>query len=80
MKSSSVTLYQWPAGTAPEEYLDIDWPCVHRECGTDHIKWIQKQDYTKCMLSLEFFRGGRRLIVEFFDESLATRYHLMWAK
>jgi len=80
MKSTSVTLYQWTPESAPEEYMDIDWPLIHKECGVDHIEWIQKQSFNDCMLSLEFFQGGRRLIVEFFNKKTAQQYHLMWAK
>ena len=80
MKISSVTLYQWTVESAPEEYMDIDWPSVHKECGVDHIEWIQKQDINDCMLTLEFFQGVRRLIVEFFNQEIAKTYFLMWAK
>jgi hypothetical protein len=80
MKNSKVTLFQWTLNECPEEYFDIDWPAVHRECGEDQIKWINKQNNNDCQLSLEFFQGGKRLIVEFFNNEVATTYHLMWAK
>ena len=75
-----VTLYQWPTSKGPQNYIDIDWPAVHKECGLDHIEWINKQDPELCQLTLEMFTGGSRLVVEFFDQNLATTYHLMWAK
>jgi len=80
MKNSKVTLFQWTLNEYPEEYFDIDWPAVHKECGEDQIEWINKQSNNDCQLSLEFFQGGKRLIVEFFNNEVATTYHLMWAK
>ena len=80
MKSSRVTLYQWTLDQFPDEYLDIDWPAVHKECGVDQIQWINKQSYNNCQMSLEFFQGGKRLILEFFNEELEKTYHLLWAK
>jgi hypothetical protein len=80
MQNTSVILYQWKPENQPQDYLDIDWPLIHKECGIEHIEWINNQDTTKCQLSLELFDGGRRLIVEFFDQTLLTTYHLMWAK
>ena len=80
MKNSKVTLFQWTLDEYPEEYFDIDWPAVHKESGVDQIEWINKQSNNDCQLSLEFFQGGKRLIVEFFNNEVATTYHLMWAK
>jgi hypothetical protein len=81
MKNTKVTLYQWQLDLfAPREFFDIDWPQVHKECGIDHIEWINNQPDENCQLSLELFEGGRRLIVEFFNKDIATTYHLMWAK
>jgi hypothetical protein len=80
MKNTKVTLYQWPLDNYPDEYFDIDWPAVHNECGLDHIKWINEQSFEDCQLCLEFFKGGKRLIVEFFNKEVETTYHLMWAK
>ena len=80
MKNTSVILYQWPLENCPEEYFDIDWPAVHKECGVDQIEWLNKQSQEDCQLSLEFFQGGKRLIVEFFNKELEKTYHLLWAK
>jgi len=80
MRNTKVTLYQWTGNNHPDEYFDIDWPAVHKECGVDHINWLNRQPHDKCQLSLEFFRGGKRLIVEFFNKETANRYYLMWAK
>ena len=80
MRNTRVTLYQWPLEDDPEEYFDIDWPAVHKECGLDQIQWLNNQEQEDCQLSLEFFQGGKRLIVEFFNKELEKTYHLLWAK
>ena len=81
MQNTKVTLFQWkPDLFNPNEYYDIDWPEVHKECGVDHIEWINKQSPEDCEMTLELFQGGRRLVVEFFNRDIATTYHLMWAK
>jgi hypothetical protein len=81
MNNSKVTLYQWNINTDhPQDFIDIDWPLVHKECGLDHIDWINRQDPEKCQMTLEIFTAGRRLVVEFFDKELEKFYHLMWAK
>jgi hypothetical protein len=80
MRNTRVTLYQWPLEDYPEEYFDIDWPAVHKECGLDQIQWLNNQKQEDCQLSLEFFQGGKRLIVEFFNKELEKTYHLLWAK
>lgn len=80
MRNTRVTLYQWLLEDYPEEYFDIDWPAVHKECGLDQIQWLNSQEQEDCQLSLEFFQGGKRLIVEFFNKELEKTYHLLWAK
>ena len=75
-----IVLYQWSEKDHVSEFFDIDWPAVHKECGVDHIDWINRQDVDKCEMTLEFFQGGTRLIVEFYDDKVATTYHMMWAK
>ena len=80
MRNTKVILYQWPLGDDPDEFLDIDWSAIHKECGLDQIKWLNKQPHDVCQLSLELFPGGKRLIAEFFNKEIANTYHLMWAK
>ena len=79
MKNTSVILYQWPLNDYPEEYFDIDWPAVHKECGVDQIEWLNKQPHEDCQLSLEFFQGGKRLIVEFYNDQTLATYGMMFA-
>jgi len=81
MKNSKVILYEWKHDLlGPQDYYDIDWPMVHKACGLDHIEWINRQLETDCQLNLELLTKGRRLVVEFFNPEIETRYHLMWAK
>jgi len=51
MRNTKVILYQWPLGDDPDEFLDIDWPAIHKECGLDQIKWLNKQPHDICQLS-----------------------------
>ncbi len=81
MKDSDITLYQWADVPGPDgEYLDIDWPKVHKEVGVDQINWIKRQGVENCDLHVELFPGGRRLIVAFENKKTLQAYHLMWAK
>ena len=81
MQNTKVILYKWNTDIVqPDDYLDIDWPAIHKDCGLEHIRWINEQDDDKCQMTLELFDGGRQLIVEFFDKTIETTYHLMWAK
>lgn len=78
MKTSKVELSKW----LPQEgeYIEIDWPKVHRTIGVDHTNWLLKQPHEQCQLVLERNDMYCRLIAEFYDEQLLTAYHLMWAK
>jgi len=80
MKITSDILYQWALPDYPEEYIDIDWPAVHKEVGSDIIDWINKQPDENCQLSLEIIPNGRRLIVEFFDQETYSDYKAKTAK
>lgn len=79
MKNTKVILYQW-ATEYPEEYIDIDWPAVHKEVGADAIDWIHKQEHKDVQLSLEFIPRGRRLIAEFFNIKIYEMYTHKFAK
>jgi hypothetical protein len=80
MQKNRIILFQWQEKDHVNEFYDIDWPAVHRECGVDHIAWINRQPVDNCEMTLEFFSGGTRLVVEFYDNLTANTYHLMWAK
>jgi hypothetical protein len=78
MKTSKIELLKW----LPEEgeYIEIDWPKVHKTIGLDHTNWLLKQPDDLCQLVLERNDMYCRLVVEFYSEQTLTHYHLMWAK
>ncbi len=78
MKTKCVELYSWLP--ADGEYIEIDWPKVHRTIGVDHTEWLLQQPLTACQLVLEHGADCCRLVAEFYDEQTLTLYHLMWAK
>jgi hypothetical protein len=78
MKTKSIELYSWLP--ADGEYIEIDWPKVHRTIGVDHTEWLLQQPLTACQLILEHGSDCCRLVAEFYDEQTLTLYHLMWAK
>ena len=87
MKSRIFTVVEWPidqliTSVINIDALDIDWPKIQREAGTEHIKWLMKQDKTRCQMILEqdAKKGKNRLVAEFYDEGLAVDYVLLWAK
>lgn len=78
MKTKKVELLKW----LPQEgeYIEIDWPKVHKTIGLDHTNWLLKQSDEICQLVLERNDMHCRLIAEFYDDRALTQYHLMWAK
>ncbi len=78
MKSNKVELLKW----LPEEgeYIEIDWPKVHKTIGLDHTNWLLNQPDDLCQLVLERNDMYCRLVAEFYNEKALTHYHLMWAK
>ena len=80
MKSRTVVISKWLAHEG--ENIDIDWPAVQREAGKEHVEWLLKQPREKCQLIVEQRPDDSylRLVAEFYDDSLAVNYHLLWAK
>jgi hypothetical protein len=78
MKSNRIELLKW----LPEEseYIEINWPKVHKTIGLDHTEWLLKQPKDLCQLMLERNDMYCRLIAEFYDDHTLLQYHLMWAK
>ena len=78
MKTSKIELLKW----LPEEgeYIEINWPKLHKTIGLDHTNWLLKQPNDQCQLVLE--RNGQycKLIAEFYNDHTLLEYHLMWAK
>ena len=81
MKSKKVLLTSWEWTTDEAAHnLDIDWPRVQRNIGSDHLKWLLAQDKESCQLLLETNSTCIKLVAEFYNEHTLTTYHLMWAK
>ena len=78
MKTNKIDLAKW--GPAESESIEVDWPKVQRELGTDHLDWLLKQDHSKCQLIVERNDKYCKLVAEFYEDKLLTYYHLMWAK
>ena len=78
MKTERVELLRW----LPEEgeYIEINWPKVHKTLGLDQTQWLLKQPENLCQLMLERRDMYCRLIAEFYDAKTLMTYHLMWAK
>ena len=78
MKTSKIELLKWLPSEG--EYIEIDWPKVHKTIGLEHTNWLLKQPHELCQLVLERNDMHCRLIAEFYDSKLLVQYHLMWAK
>jgi hypothetical protein len=78
MKNNAVELLKWLPSEG--EYIEIDWPKVHKTIGLEHTNWLINQPEDKCQLVLLRSDMHCRLVAEFYDEKLLTAYHLMWAK
>lgn len=78
MKTSKVELLKWLP--VESEYIEINWPKVHKTIGLDHTKWLLNQPEDICQLVLERTDMYCRLVAEFYDDKALTTYHLMWAK
>ena len=78
MRKSKVELLKWLPSEG--EYIDIDWPKVHKTIGLDQTNWLLKQPEEACQLMLERSDMYCRLIAEFYNERTLVEYHLMWAK
>ena len=78
MKTSKVELLKW----LPEEgeYIEINWPKLHKTIGLDHTNWLLKQPKDLCQLVLERNDMYCRLVAEFYNDHALLEYHLMWAK
>jgi hypothetical protein len=79
MKTNRIKLYHWFTNDV-HDVIEVDWPKVHSEIGTDQLDWILKQAKSQCQLVVDKLDNDFALVAEFYDEQLLTTYHLMWAK
>ena len=78
MKTDSVELLKW----LPQEgeYIEIDWPKVHKTIGIDQTRWLLSQPDDHCQIILERRDMYCRLVAEFYNKETLVNYHLRWAK
>lgn len=83
MKSERVFLAEWFSDLR-DEYVDIPWPMVHEWAGYDVIRWLNKQDFTRCQMVLEKSQETdiniQKLYAEFYDPRLRTEFAIRFAK
>lgn len=82
MKTHRFEVAKYFQGESLNDDIHIDWPCVHRQAGLDHIQWLKKQDPSLCQLVLEHRENSSYtyLMAEIYSDNLATMYSLLWAK
>ena len=78
MKTDCVELLKW----LPQEgeYIEIDWPKVHKTIGVDQTRWLLSQPDDHCQIILERRDMYCRLVAEFYNKETLVNYHLRWAK
>lgn len=83
MKVDRVFLAEW-LGDYTDGYNDIPWPMIHDSAGHDVIRWLNRQDPSRCQMILEKNvddqTGMQRLYAEFYDSRLRTEFALVHAK
>ncbi len=77
MKTERIKLYDWESY---EENIEIDWPKVHKTLGVDYVNWVQKQPSTDCQFVVDKIRNKYTLVLEIYNNTALSLYHLMWAK
>lgn len=78
MKTKRIPLYNWKRNNT--DFIEIDWPVVHRVVGADLIEWSLRQSETNCQLVVDKVRENFTLVLEIYNEKTLALYHLMWAK
>jgi len=81
MKFERVKLATW-IGDITDSYIDIPWPWVHEQAGSEEIAWINQQDPTVCQMIMDKEQDGsvRSLWAEFYSKSLRLEYALRFGK
>jgi hypothetical protein len=79
MMSKSVRLCSWTrADQSSDDYLDIDWPRVHRELGLDCVSWLQQLPKVECQLVVESSEDLMWLTAEFYTLARYKEFFLLW--
>lgn len=74
MKTDRYLIYQWRC-TEPE--LDIDWPRVHQELGSECLRWLNEQTLDQCQLVVECQDTAHSLVVEFYCQDRYREFLLL---
>lgn len=77
MKTERIRLYKW---WSKEDTIQVDWPRVHKEVGSDQINWLLRQPEDRCQLVVDKWNENFELVAEFYNEKILTEYWLRWAK
>lgn len=78
MKTSRIPLFSWTNRVT--DLIDIPWPKVHKEVGTDQVNWLLRQPQENCQLVVDKLNEDLTLVAEFYHEGTLINYHLHWAK
>lgn len=76
--NSRIKLYSWH--DRDSQFIDINWPKVHKTIGVDQTKWFLSKDLDQCQLVIDKIGDDYTLVAEIYDEKTLVEYHLMWAK
>lgn len=76
MKTTRIELISW---TSFDDIIDIDWPMVQRTIGKEKVDWLLKQPKDQCQLMIDKSMDDLKLVAEFYNNKLLTKYHLMWS-
>lgn len=70
MKSERIKIAEW-LGEYSDGYVDIPWPSVQQQAGSEIIKWINSVPANKAQLILEKTPEAiQSLWIEFYDHNL----------
>lgn len=81
MRSDRIKLAEW-IGDVTDSYVDIPWPLVHKQAGSEIISWLTKQDHIQCQMILDKKKDSaiQSLWAEFYDANLRAECDLKFGK
>jgi hypothetical protein len=80
MKNDRILLASW-LGDYTDGYVDIPWPEVHKQAGSDIIHWINRHKHTDVQMILDKNNSGSQsLWAEFYNNNLRLEFALLFAK
>lgn len=80
MRNDKILLASW-VGDYTDGYVDIPWPEVHQQAGSEIINWINKREYADVQMILDKNNNGNQsLWAEFYNKNLRLEFALMFAR